>query len=507
MRVPIASTLGIEEFVGGEITIPVSQLVNGVFLRRSDDVAYITQRPSIDISEDASAEVADERGRGVFYWNANSAKYFVNNDTVYKGDYSAPLGVTMSAGTERVHFYEVGDYLVIIDPENSEGWYIAVGASTTLVQLTNGTHGFPATPLARGGAVLNGTLYVMDKGGTIYGSDIEDITNWSALNFINAEVEKDGGVALAKHLNHVTAFGNRTIEFFYDASNPTGSPLSVRQDVSHQIGAVDHPTHWGDQNVLFFVGQTAAGGLAVYMLDGFMPKKVSTSDLDAFLTSAVYTDSKKLVGSGFSTGSGVFYILTVYHVIDDVVSLETLVYNPVTNTWTPWELMHAGIDDFPVADWTVATSSRIGEGILANGDLVTVGDDFSPRDSVNAIDGVFEAGTFEAGVFTGESPGYGTEISMEIVAGDSDYGTPNRKAMSSLRTVGPVTKNSQSLTVQWSDESNDDYNAGRTIDTSIPGRKLNRLGSFRRRNFKFTYAGSEKIEIEGFEADIQARAH
>jgi len=96
MRIPVAPTLGIEKFSAGSISIPISHLKNGVFLKRSDGGAYITQRPSIDIAQDASGTVTDTDGRGVFYWEAASALYFVNSDTVYKAAYSAPLGVTVS---------------------------------------------------------------------------------------------------------------------------------------------------------------------------------------------------------------------------------------------------------------------------------------------------------------------------------------------------------------------------------------------------------------------------
>lgn len=578
MQIPVSNTLGIDEFVGGEITVPVSRVINGIFEQRSDGTAYITQRPSIDIAEDASATVSNARGRGVFYWEAVTANYFVNDNKVYKGDYSTEVneasvsvtdidgdGTTATAtatshgyvtgdkitissstsfdgeytitktgantftfphassninetgnavrglgggGTERVTFHEIGNYLVILDHEDNKGWYINSGSSTVLVEITDTD--FPghlsSNEMSRGGCVLDGTLYVMDKNGNLAGSDIEDPTVWDSLNTINAEVEQDGGVALAAHRNHVVAFGNRTIEFFYDAANASGSPLAVRQDVTHEIGAVDFSTAWGDQNVLFFVGQTRAGGMGVYMMDGFMPSKISTTDIDTFLTSAVHTDGKSIVGSGFSTGSGMFYVLTTYHVTTNVVPLESIVYNPVTGTWTQWELMHSGVDDCPIIDWTVANATRLGYGILSNGDVITVGDDWSPYDSTGATEGLWVVAddVFEDGVFTNTSSSASSVvISMEIVTGDSDYGTTNRKRMDKLRLTGPVTGDSQTLTVQWSDEDNNDYNAGRTLDTSVPGRSINRLGSFRRRNFKFTYAGSEKWEFPAPDANVQ----
>lgn len=579
--VPVQTTLGIEEFSGGEITVPISSVINGIFLKRSDGTFYTTQRPSIDVAIDASVTVSAARGRGVTYWKAVDADYFVNDNKVYQNTYSTEVneaavtvsgltgtGTTATAtaaahgyktgdkvtiassgasyngeysiivtspgaftflsaatasetgtavrglgggGTERIFFLEIGNYLMIVDPEDNTGWYINSASPTTLVEIVDvnfpGFHSTGSQQLARCGIVLNGVSYVMDTTGSISGSDLEDPTNWDVLNFINAEIETDGGVALGIHRNHIAAFGNRTIEFFYDAANPVGSPLAVRQDISHEIGMANFSTLWGDQNSLFFVAQTKTGGLSVYEMREFIPNDITNADIDTFLTSAVQTDSKKLVGSGFSVGHTLFYVLTVYHLINsEPTSLESIVYNSGTGTWTRFELMHTGIDNCPIIDWTVANALRIGKGILSNGDVITVADDWSPYDTIGVTSGVFLASdtVFEADVFTSASAGSGTAVSMEIITGHTNNGTANTKFMSSLRFLGPKTKASQTLTVQWSNEDNESYNTGKTIDTSLPGRRITRLGSYRQRNFKLTIAATEAIEIDALEVDIAA---
>ena len=579
VRIPVITTLGIEEFSGGEISVPQSLVTNGIFSQRSREEMYVTQRPSVDMTEVASDTVSLSKGRGIYYWDTVNSLYFVNDNKVYKGAYSQEVteaAVTVSdidgaggtatvttatattykvgdkvtfvatpsgefdgeqtitavnsttefefattstvtndsgsatrslggGGNDRIYFFELGSNLVIIDQEDNTGWYITSAASTVLVEITDA--GFPGVnaslELANGGAVLDGTLYVMDTTGTIAGSDVEDPITWSSLNFKNAEVEPDGGVMLAKHNTHLAAFGNRSIEFFYNAANPTGSPLNVRQDMSHEIGAVNASTVWGDQNSLFFVSQSKTGGLSVYVMNSFTLTDISTHDIDSFLTSAVYVDDRKLVASGFSIGHTIFYVLTVYYVDDDIVPLESIVFNSSTSTWTRFELMHDGINDCPIMDWTVATKTRIGQGILSTGDIITATDDWRPYDTVGGSGGIFESGVFELNVFTSGRPSGGTPVSMEIITGHSDSGTVNRKFMSSLRAAGPRTKESQDLLVQWSNETNTDYNTGKTLDTSIPGQRINRLGSYRQRNFKLTYAGTERIELDALEAEMK----
>ena len=106
----------------------------------------------------------------------------------------------------------------------------AYGINTSTDVATKITDGQYPSLTARGLVFLDGTYYVMDKDGTIWGSDSNDVFSWTSLNQISAAIEPDGGVCLAKSGQYVVAFGNYTTEFFYDAGNATGSPLSPVQN-------------------------------------------------------------------------------------------------------------------------------------------------------------------------------------------------------------------------------------------------------------------------------------
>ena len=94
------------------------------------------------------------------------------------------------------------------------------------------------TLTTRGIAYLDGTYYVMEPDGTIRNSlaAADDPTSWPTDGFISAEFEPDTGVYLGKALNYVVAFGQWTTELFWDAANPTGSPLSPVQNGVLLIG-------------------------------------------------------------------------------------------------------------------------------------------------------------------------------------------------------------------------------------------------------------------------------
>ena len=503
MRIPITTSLSIEQFSSGLATIKQSGTINAIYGQRADGTVYATQRPGVNIYLDCSgAGISDTKGRGIYYWPAASAYYFVNDDTVYKGDYASPLAQTITSGIERVEFFEVGAYLVILDAENNKGWYINSSASTTLVEITDvdfPPKQTPALTITKGGSSLNNTLYVGCTNGEIWNSAVEDPTTWGSADFTTAEVSTDAGVMIFPHSDHIAALGTKSCEFFYDNANATGSPLNVRTDVHHEIGAADFSTAWVEDSTVYFVGQTPSGSLAVYLMSNFAVQKVSGNDFDSMLTTALITDGAKAVGSGFTAGGMAYYVLTIYFETGGIVTpTASYVFG---GGWSEWELMHTGIDDFPLIDWTDATETRAGTGMLSNGDLITIVDDFSPVDvtdsSVYIADGYIDVGYYAS------AGADGVNVSMEIITGQGDSNTMETKFSDRLRVVCTPTDSSQTVTVQWSDEGNNNYNTGRTIDISNPKNKLNRCGSYKFRNYKLTYGGSEKVEIEGIEAEIR----
>lgn len=423
---------------------------------------------------------------------------------VFAGSATSPATGTISArrafntGINRVYIHEVGTYLVFLDPENGEGWYVTSAADTVLNKITDTD--FP-TDLERGGVVLNGRLYVIGNDGTLYASDENDPTAWGSLNTIVANHSPDVGLFAEIHNKHIAVFGANTIEYFYDNGNPTGSPLSKRIDLIHEVGTISEDTIWTDNNGTFFIGISRTGGLSVYLMAGFQIKEVSTSEIDSFITTAYMKESKHFFASGAVVGGRVFYILTVYQKNPDGTPLTTLVFNAQTQTWTVWDLMHTGITGCPLVAWTLSTSSTTTKGILVNGDIVTFQDDLNPQDLTLAF-GPFESGIFEAGNFV-ESGGVGDPIYIEAITGARNYGTMNRKRMDSLRLVGNRTALSQEFTISTSDEVNDDYVDAGTIDISIQGERVTRMGAFSQRNIKISGSPSERVEIDALEVEVQ----
>lgn len=446
--------------------------------------------------------VNNTQGRGAYYWDAGGALYFVADDTVYRGSYANPLG-TITNGTQRCYFHAIGPDLVLLDPESGEGWKIDI--SGTLTQITDTDfppEQTPAIGLASGGAVLNGRLYVLGTDGVIYGSDLEDGSSWDALNFLTAERDPDGGTYLGKHHDHVIAMGPRTIEVFYDAANPTGSPLARRQDVAYNLGCNAGESVWVDGDRIWFCGVDPSGTVGVYVMERFAPRKVSAGMLDDYLTAAIVTEGYRAVGCALSAAGRTFFILTLFDPQGGAES--TLVYDDATKFWGCWETPFQALNRFPLIAWTQRTSvlPRPGEGILSNGSLLTMGDGQVPQDSERG------QGYIRDWIVPGyyaERAGSGTPIEMRSRVGMQDMGTDKVKFLSELRVIADRSAQPAVCAIRYANERSDEdaWSAMRILDLARAGGKITRLGKFHRRNFEVIYNGPQQVRLESLELTAQ----
>jgi len=363
MNLNAAVDLEIKNFSGATITDRESGIFNGV-IDSSKGKPTVTQRPSINLEEQA----VTARGRAVYYWDANNVLYLLNDDTIYKNTYSGAMGTTITSGTKKCRFLQLGTRLILVDPADSKAYTITTG--DVVAQIAGS---FPAD-IAHGGAILDGYFFIMDTDGVVWNSDLNAPQTFSAGGSINAEREEDGGVYLGKHHDHLVAFGERTIEFFYDNGNPTNSPLNRRQDISYTTGCAEGNTVWEEGDTTVFLGTQPSTGMGVYVLENFQIKKVSSSGLDAMLTQAIIRDEYGAFASGFSANGHKFYVLTLHTTPGDISTEITLIYDMAVNVWYEWDTDIGTVTNFPVIDWSLRAGQtiRTGVGMLSNSHLKTL---------------------------------------------------------------------------------------------------------------------------------------
>lgn len=509
MKIPIVKSLHIEDFSGTGITTADYFNKNAIIGQYDDGRLYATQRPSIDIFEDVSENTSPilGKGRGIYYWTKASDRFIVVNDKIYKNSTDSTAIATISTGIEKVYFVEMVNWLVILDPENNEGYYIPNSSPwETVVQITAAW--FPGQssntdPLIAGGAFLDGRLYVGGLSGALYGSDSNTPVTWDSLNKVSAEREADQGVYVDKHLDHVVMFGTRTIEFFYNAGNATGSPLSRRRDIFHNIGMLQGDAAWREGDDIYFVAVRPSGPLDVMKMTQFVPQSISTPEIESFITNARLVDDASVTASGFTTGKRTYFFLTFYRTGSDTINPTiTLAFDG--SSWGEWctEL----IGKFPLIGWTIRSGStaRSGEGIMSNGDLITTNDNLSPNDTVLGSAYIL-SGYIASGYYTTKEGG-GTAIEMTVRTGPFDADTNHWKFAHTLEIVGDESGVSVNATVKWSDGNSVDFNAGRTINLSRK-EKITRMGRFKRRNHEVVIDIDEQYRIEGVDLEFTEGGH
>lgn len=505
--------LNIHAFSGSGISDYESGYTNCVVIN-DNGRPIVTQRPSIDISEDSSGIAGlNDRARGIYYWETNSKLYIVHDNDVYEDTQDsariAENSGTFSTGTERCTMLEtIGvPRLVILDAENNKGWVMT--AAKVLDQIASN---FPST-LAHGGAILDSYLIVMDEDGVIYNSDPDDPTTFGATAFLEAERENDKGVYLGKHHDEVVALGTRTIEFFYNASNATGSILNRRQGLSYNVGCVDGLGVWENGDTIYFLGSNPSGQIAVYRLQNSQLSIVSNESLNSYLTQGITQEGVRVVMNGIAAMGHDTLLITVYTLTGaspgTITPELTISLDTATGKAGFWETAANSNTTFPLMAFTKRTggqsasaSARAGEGIFHNGDIININDKLIPVDTVLGSDGVY-LDTYESNVYVNTSSDSGTNIELKIRTGLIDGGTKRYKFQSTEGILAEPTANSQTLTIRHSNGSSNNFNAGRTIDTSKDRKEIHQGGRFTKRNVQIEYSGNEQLYLEEYYMELE----
>jgi len=395
--------------------------------------------------------------------------------------------------------------LVILDAENNKGWQM--DAALNLNQIASN---FPAT-LTHGGAILDGYLFVMDEDGVIYNSAVNDPTTFPATGFITAERENDKGVYLAKHHDHLVAFGTRTIEFFYDASNTVGSPLNRRQDVSYTYGCASGLSVWEDNDIIYFLGTDSSGQLGVWRMENFQISPVSTDAINSYLSKGLTQTGLIVRFEGLSAMGHRTLLVFTYTLTGaapgEIFPKITLSFDSLTGLWGFWSTLLNDNTTFPLVGWTKRTggqnatdAARTGEGLMFNGDIIEINDDLIPIDTLLGV-AIYEAGIYELDIYSTSSD-VGVNISSTIRFGLIDGETSAYKFQNRETVEMENTSFSQALTIKHSDEFTDDFDAGNMVDTALDRKDVYQGGRFMKRNYQIEYEGDEQFFIESLDLDL-----
>lgn len=373
----------------------------------------------------------------------------------------------------------------------------AIPAPVPLVVMGNGTGGAVIAPYYTNGLVitqivdpnfplntvpgfsyLDGTLYVMTNRGYIYGSrNTDDPTVWDPLNVIRAQAESDLAVALSKQLSYVVAIKQWTTEFFYDAGNVLGSPLSPVQGAILQWGCVDANTVQEIDNLILFVSMNRTSSPQVVLLEDLHIRVVSIPSVDRILNMMGNTTGGTQFRSFvFKLGGHRFYVLTIFLSTFNVNYTDiTLAYDIDTDLWQRWTDANGGY-------WPVVASTTDSQGN-------------------KLLQSNIDANVFtmnEASVYPSDN---GSVVPVDIYTPNYDGAIDRSKMLSMMRINSDVT-NGSILQMRYSDDDFQNWSNFQTFDLSIERPFVTDLGSFYRRAFHFRHQCNTDFRIKSVDLQL-----
>lgn len=435
-----------EAYIGGEVVVLISAGGYGYFVAAAA------------LSAASSFSGARTNGNTVLTGVAVDSTFYVGQ---------ALSGTGIASGA-RIASYDSGAGTVTMTLAATSG-----AATVTSVSRTKMARIIDADFAgAVGGFVeLDGYVFTVSSDGLkIQHSDLNSVISWSASSIISANAVTDALVCVKKLKNKILAFGQRSIEFFYNAGNPAGSVLSRIADATINIGTLsgNSVSSFGDEIYFFGYGVGPSSGLWV-ISDGI--RKISTSSVEKSLNSSLfgYVDCFTFSGQKlihFSLGNG-------------TTLFNSYLYDVNTGIWT-----NSG---FPF-HFRISTST--------SDSLWAV--------SINDTSGILYRMDSDNPVYTDNGSAY----SLSCQTSKTDFGSERLKTIKSVSLLGADIQSSGSATLEYSDNDYSSWTTAGTFDLTTSNPRIYRCGSFKGgRAWRLTHSANTAFRAQSLKFEYDEAEH
>lgn len=311
---------------------------------------------------------------------------------------------------------------------------------------------------------LDGYIFLIKKGtADIYNSNLDDPLAFTAGNFISAEMSPDELVRLVRSRNYIIALGTKSMETFYDAANPTASPLNRNDTFMQQIGYVSGLSTYGHK--FYFIGQTDTTTPEVFVFDNFKVEPIDTTPIRRAIRS-----KNSLFGTVISMSGHDFYAV---HTGD-----ETFIVDLDTQVWT--KLAWKNTTKFSLRFATSIFIQNLGHTTI-----------FALADNMSLF-------YFNPAVFQDD----GVNFTMVFQTSREMFDTFHEKYMSRLLVIADKPTADTLLTMKYTDDDYQTYSAERTVNLNQEFPAFQRLGRFRKRAFHLSYTDNLPMRLHHLEVDF-----
>jgi hypothetical protein len=392
----------------------------------------------------------------------------------YRPPTTSTDGPTLSVGaTYQIRTLGTTDFTLMGAASNTVGEIFTatgVGSGTGTVLIAN----FPQN-FVKGWAFLDGTLYTMDADANIFGTStlsyggiggFDDPRLWDPLNMIVARIEPDKGVYLTKHLTYVIAMKQWTVEAFYDAGNPIGSPLMPVPGAQCLYGCASADSVQQIDGTLLWMTFNRTVSPQVARMDDLRATIISTPPIERLLDQV---DFDNIFSWVLKHGGHRFYGLTVKS------ANFTIVYDLDQGLWYQWT-------DADGNYWPIVASgyNDANKHVLqheTNGKLYkTEGDYEIPNDD-------------------------GVVVPVDIYTPNYDAGVDRRKTLKVMR-FNCDQKSGSKLLVRHSDDDYQTWTNFREVNLSNKRPILTDCGTFYRRAWHFRHYANTPLRIKSIDLQM-----
>lgn len=402
-------------------------------------------------------------GNGVATYNYDTTNGIVAisaTQTITAGSFVVGISYTiLTVGTT--------DFTLIGAASNTIGVvFTASGAGVGTGTATTATN-FPSATV-KGIVYLDGTTYVMTSSASIRGdTTINTPTSWTdLLNRIDAQIEPDGGVGLAKQLVYVLALGQWSTEVFYDQANATASPLGPVQGAKINYGCANVDSVQEIDGILFWISTNRGAAAQILMLDNLRATIVSTKPIERILGEA---DLSSVRSFGIKYEGHRFYGITL------IAANITLVYDFEDGMWAQWT--DASGNYWPIVGSTFSTTyGRILQH-ATNGKLYQ----------------------FDSTYYTDDS----SLITVDLYTPNFDGGVRRRKQLNMVEFIADQVAGSN-LQVRHNDSDYDPTKWTNFRTVSLGNKKpiLMNNGTFMRRAYHLRHKANTRFRIMAMEMQL-----
>lgn len=241
--------------------------------------------------------------RGGIEFEKNDVAYVVHRGTLWEVNNA---GVTTARGvlattSGRVSMAHNGTQVMIVDGTNG---YIYNTQTTVFATITDAD--FPANPTTV--TFLAGRFLVSFSGSSrFYWSDLYNGLSWDALNFANAETNPDPITAVYASNGQAILLGTDTSEF-WGQSGVADTAFTPLQGTATEWGLAARWSIAKFDNTFCCLMKNRMGQVMVAQMNGYVPRKISTVDMDAIINS--YSATSDATAYSYMLGGHPMYVIS-----------------------------------------------------------------------------------------------------------------------------------------------------------------------------------------------------